>query len=404
VYAGTGAGIFRSTDGGRHWLPASAGLKNRIVWPLALDPRRSSVLYAGTLGGGLFKSTSGGDSWSALAGRLRHQVVFAVQSDPLEPGRVWVGTAGGGILRTSDGGASWEPRNEGLANLVVKALALDPTRAGTAYVAAQEQFMGSRGGVFKTADAGGSWSRVGADLIDRRVFSIAVDTRHSDTVYVGTDRGGVFKTTDGGGRWLDVGGDAIVGDESGISPVQQAMHPRPVHAVAVHPRRADTVFAGTDSGVFRSVDAGASWVGLNDGLSDRRVRALLVDPSEDDTLYVGVGDFSDAGSGGGVFKSTDGGAHWAATAVRNQWVLALAADPGRPGALYAGTSQGVIGTTDGWRSWIPIATGVNRKYVLSLGLDVRGRVLYAGTEGNSLLAVDLPPLPAARTSRARGPR
>jgi hypothetical protein len=58
--------------------------------------------------------------------------------------------------------------------------------------------------------------------------------------------------------------------------------------------------------------------------------------------------------------------------------------------MYAGTDRGVIVTTDGWRTWSEVATGASRRYVLSLAVHPRGHVVYAGTEGNSVFAVDLP--------------
>ena len=72
------------------------------------------------------------------------------------------------------------------------------------------------------------------------------------------------------------------------------------------------------------------------------VQALAVDPLTPTTLYAGT--FDEAGDGGGVFKSTDGGGSWSAinTGLTNPFVRALAVDPLTPTTLYAGTNGGGV--------------------------------------------------------------
>ena len=66
--------------------------------------------------------------------------------------------------------------------------------------------------------------------------------------------------------------------------------------------------------------------------------ALVVDPVTPTTLYAGIR------SGGGVFKSTNGGANWSAVNTGlNSFIQALAVDPVTPATLYAGTYGGVSG-------------------------------------------------------------
>src|SRR5256885_651070 len=127
---------------------------------------------------------------------------------------------------------------------------------------------------------------------------------------------------------------------------------------------------------------------MNTGLTDKRVRALIIDPQDSNVLYVGSGDFSDASTSGGVFKSADKGTSWKATKLTNHWVLALAFAPAGSRTIYAGTDQGVMASTDGGNSWAGIKTEVVNHYVLSLAIAAKGRpILYAGTEGNSIFAV-----------------
>lgn len=87
-----------------------------------------------------------------------------------------------------------------------------------------------------------------------------------------------------------------------------------VRALVIHPTQPNTMFAGAAAGgVWKTTDGGASWQPLNDFLSNLAVSSLALDPTNPNTLYAGTGEGffnSDARRGAGIFKSTDGGANW----------------------------------------------------------------------------------------------
>src|SRR5207245_4854736 len=97
------------------------------------------------------------------------------------------------------------------------------------------------------------------------------------------------------------------------------------------PQMPTTLYAGTDVGVFKSIDGGGSWGAVNTGLPASSVNVLTIDPQMPATLY--------AGTDVGVSKSTDGGGSWGAvnTGFPASSVYALAIDPQTPATLYAGT-------------------------------------------------------------------
>jgi hypothetical protein len=71
------------------------------------------------------------------------------------------------------------------------------------------------------------------------------------------------------------------------------------YALAIDPAAPATLYAGTDGGVFKSTNGGASWRAASTGLTYITVRSLALDPATPTTVY--------AGTNGGMFKSTNGG-------------------------------------------------------------------------------------------------
>jgi photosystem II stability/assembly factor-like uncharacterized protein len=51
LYAGGGAGVFKTTDGGASWSAVNSGLTSLLVTSLAIDPQNSNTVYAGSAGG-----------------------------------------------------------------------------------------------------------------------------------------------------------------------------------------------------------------------------------------------------------------------------------------------------------------------------------------------------------------
>ncbi|MCP4662595.1 MAG: hypothetical protein GY856_44940 [bacterium] len=144
-----------------------------------------------------------------------------------------------------------------------------------------------------------------------------------------------------------------------------------VRATVVDPLDEDIVYIGVDgNGVFKSTDAGINWtdVGVVNGLTDPRVRALAFDNQVPANLYAGT-------NGGGVFKTTDGGASWTAvngtdpTALANPFVLSLVTDPDIDGLLYAGTNGGgVFKSLDGGLSWTEKNFGLGNRVIFDLAI------------------------------------
>lgn len=211
-----------------------------------------------------------------------------------------------------------------------------------------------------------------------------IDPRNSQILYAGTD-GGVFRSMDGGDHWSPTG---LIEQFPGV--------PYIVHTLAIDPRNSNVLYAGTqDWGAFKSTDGGASWMNI---LAGEHVYALVIDPQQPDTLYAGAT---------GVYKSTDGGASWSQITnglIRSDGpilsVRALAIDPQQPTTLYAGsgvgTFDGVYKSTDGGASWTPHNAGLTQDacIIFTLAVDPHNSTLvYAGT-GRGVFALQQDPLAA----------
>ncbi|MGB7922397.1 MAG: SBBP repeat-containing protein [Pyrinomonadaceae bacterium] len=95
VSAPFSGGVARSTDAGNHWSVVNAGLPSSpTVNTLSIDPAHPSTVYAGT-SAGLFKSTNGGTNWNANANGLTNKVINAIAIDPLNTANVYVVTHSG---------------------------------------------------------------------------------------------------------------------------------------------------------------------------------------------------------------------------------------------------------------------------------------------------------------------
>ena len=129
------------------------------------------------------------------------------------------------------------------------------------------------------------WRRAGLEGLS--VTAIAVDPSNPSTIYAGTSLSGLWKSVDGGATWT-ASGAGYTGDIA--------------TAIVIDNARPHMIYVGSNVGVFKSINAGASWNVKNAGLSDPRVQALVLEPANTDVLYVSV-----LGPGGGVHRSANAG-------------------------------------------------------------------------------------------------
>ncbi|MGB6429673.1 MAG: hypothetical protein WBF06_03750 [Candidatus Acidiferrales bacterium] len=201
------------------------------------------------------------------------------------------------------------------------------------------------------------WRPVGPQGGD--VGSLAAVPGGMQVLFIGTSDGHVFRSDDGGEHWI-MDGRVSSG------------HDDVVTTILVDPRAHQTLLAsswslsGTGGGVWRSRDGGRNWESA--GLEGHAVRALAAAASNPDLLVAGAVD--------GVFRSRDAGRTWERISPEGRDDLvnfdSIAIDPHDPDTIYAGTFHLPWKTTDGGHTWIPIHTGmVEDSDVMSLSVDPR---------------------------------
>ncbi len=309
----TGAGVWRSTDGGETWdlslfsngkfdewlendpdFAAMIGRKPAppapftgsvdALWSLGLAGRR---LLAGAKPAALYASDDAGVSWEKVEGLTNHPsrpdwspggaglVLHTIVSDPGVPKKLWVGISAAGVFASEDAGETWERRNR-LSNAA-------QDHAGHAHPGQDSHEVGHC--VHNMVRA----PEAGADLMYQQ------------------NHHGVFRSPDGGRSWDEM----TAGLPSGFGfPI--AVHPRDPQTIWVLPLNGDMLGRFPPDAravVWRSRSGGEGWEALRDGLPGENCfftvlrQAMAVDRSTPAGVYFGT-------NSGSVFASRDEGDHW----------------------------------------------------------------------------------------------
>ncbi len=247
-------------------------------------------------------------------------------------------------------GARW--RSLGPTNIGgrIVDLALDPRKADTLYVAA------ASGGLWRSTDAGATFAPAWPNDATQAMGSVAVAV--DGTIYAGTGEAnpgggsltytgtGVYKSTDQGRRWTNIG----LRDSGAVGKI--IVDPRDSRRLFV--AATGSLFnPGGDRGVYGSTDGGRSWTRVLAGVNDTTgASEVMFDPTDSRRLYAVMWDHlrqpdrrSYSGVGSGVYRSVDGGATWQrldgpVPAAADLGRIGLGVAPSEPNRLYAIVGRG----------------------------------------------------------------
>ena len=349
IYAGSSnGGIFKSTNAAASWFPVNTGITDLTISAIAISPSNSNILFAGTKLGSLFKSTNGGQSWNAIAipssisvPGITNSPINGLAIDTLTPSVVYVSTFTD-IFKTLDGGNTWlgvTPEGPGYFN----GIALDPLTTSTIYAATQR-------GTFKSIDGGATWTARNNITTDSfpsvdppEMLSITIDSKNPSTIYEISRFGRVYKSIDGAASWQEINVSfRTIGSFFSFPPTQ----------MTVDPTNSNIVYAVSSVGVFRSSDGGNHWADVSGNLTGLSANVIAVDPSNPNVLYVGSV---------GVNKSYSGGGNWqnSFVGIVASHINGLTGDLSNPDVFYAGVSGfGLWKSTDGGSNFAESAGGI----------------------------------------------
>jgi photosystem II stability/assembly factor-like uncharacterized protein len=265
------------------------------------QPGKSLTIWVAAASGGVWKSINEGTTWMPVFEKQVTTDIGDLAIDSKNPDIVWVGTgeanifrssmAGCGIYKTDDGGNSW--KNMGLEDThTIARILINPIDTRILYVAAggHEWTANQERGVFKTTDGGVSWQKILYVNEMTGAYDLAMDPVNPDIIYAATWQ----RVRE---KWND-------------------------------PRTKDNY---TGSGIWKSTDAGKTWIQINQGLPEpnRRGRiGIAVSPSNPNVLYTLLDNYemsreaqpgekdaygrqkSGTIKGATVFRSDDKGTSW----------------------------------------------------------------------------------------------
>jgi photosystem II stability/assembly factor-like uncharacterized protein len=343
--------------------------------------------------------------WRSVGPYIGGRVV-AVAGVPGHDDLFYMGTVGGGIWKSTNYGVSWTNISDGqLAgpSASIGAIAVAPSNpeilyAGTGETDIRNTFI-TGDGVYKSTDAGKTWHYTG--LADTRTISnIVIDPKNPDIVYASSmghvfvpdpDRG-VFKSTDGGKTWKKI---LFVDDKTGvISLVMNPANPEVLYAAAWQAQRMPwgLTSGGPGSGIYKTTDGGAHWTnitrseGLPQGVLGRI--GVAVSASNPRIVYAIL-----QAKEGGVFRSDDAGKTW--RRVNAEWMLRQRAfyymtiyvDPKDPNTVYAPNVDALWVSRDGGKSWKKLRPAHGDNHIVWINPD-NTKILLEGNDGGATVSTD----------------
>ena len=314
-----------------------------------------------------------------MIGPFRGGRTRAAVGVPDQPNVFYVGQVDGGVWKSTDYGRTWEPIFDGEGTQSVGAIAVAPSDSRILYVASGEGLhrpdLSVGDGIYRSGDAGKTWTHLGLRE-GQQIPALAVDPANPDRLFaavLGHPYGpnaerGIFRSTDGGKTWEKVlykddrtGGSDVVLDPKDPNVVYASLWQE-----TLGPWEDANSYAGTGGGLFKSTDGGATWKQLTNGLPKDLVQInVAIAASDPQRLYAtlsttGEGGYANA-KGLGVYRSDDAGASWRkitddprpAMKIGGGDLSVPVVDPQNPDVVY---SASIVTTrsTDGGKTWMSL--------------------------------------------------
>jgi photosystem II stability/assembly factor-like uncharacterized protein len=249
---------------------------------------------------------------------------------PRQPNIFYIGVNNGGVWKTTDYGRTWFPIFDGQSTGSIGTITVAPSNPDIIYVGSGEGLhrpdLSTGNGIYKSTDAGKIWMHLGLQN-GQQIPKIAVDPKNPDRIFVAVlghpygpnEERGIYRSTNGGKTFEKIlyKDENTGGDDVTIDPHD----PNIIFATLWESREGpweNGAWSGTGGGIYKSTDGGTTWKKLSKGLPENLVQAhIAIAPSSSSSssiIYVAIGttepnDYG-TGKGMGIYRSDDGGDNW----------------------------------------------------------------------------------------------
>jgi len=388
VGAATG-GVFRSTNGGATFAPASDDQADLAVGAIAFSKSNPQIVYAGMgdykqgyLGSGILRSTNAGQSWTRVSNSSLPSPgsVSEIVVDPTDPNRVYLGQylrldtdnrrLSSGFYYSTDGGVNWTKT----LTCLPKDLVMDASNPRTLYVGAAVRSTETEvtpAGLYRSTDAGLTWTRIYATPYDaNRTTDVRVAVTPANPqllyIFIGGFNGSTLSlrvevSSDGGITWANRGAPGVDTAQFGYNTY-----------LFVDPVDTSTLYLGSRD-VFKSTNGGASWANKTNNFYqipngwDYNPQGSNTHPDQhaftfapDGTIYIG--------NDGGLFKSNDGSSSFQDlnSSLSLSMFIGVSLHPTDKTLSYGGTQDnGTQRRLSGSDLWQEFATGDGGRVVIN---------------------------------------
>lgn len=370
-----GAGVYRTSDGGATWTASGSGLPSPTYSNAQVYGESSTTFYIATDKGPVYKSIDGGLNWSVWGNTglaTGTGYVRSVTRDTTAPTRYYLAGIAG-LYRTDDNGVSFSHVGLGGEGYVTSML-LDPDGAA-GYFASDS--------LYKTPDVyawnPNSFVDIGAGLPGTTLGgSLAQDKTQPGTLYASLLYRGVYKTTNGGTNWTQLALPNVLASAPPFVEISPS-NPQVIYATPGNP-----FGVATGGGFFKSTNGGTSWTETSTGLAtpeSRDINGIGLSETAPDVIVISTED--------GLYRSANGGANWAPVLQFTDELggkLPMGSvrfHPVDPQVVYAGAthvnadgtiraSSGVWKSVNGGANWTQVLSG---KRVSAVRPEASGRVI-----------------------------
>ncbi len=351
---------WRSTNGGATWAQSTFGYGGG---PYVHPDQHDCVYQNGTTiyvvnDGGVARSTNNGATWVTVNGNMNIAEPYGLSLSALSPNIALAGLQDNGTISYNGVGWSLTLGGDGMMGCI------DRTNNNLMFAS---QYNGN---IKKSTNAGGTWPTFTAGLTGSGpwVVPITQDPNIANTFYTGYQQ--VFKST--GGAWTQVG--VLPGTVDVIEIV-----PCPSNSNIIYISRGS-------SGVYKSTNAGATWVSLP-SVPSGYVTDIDVDNLNANNVYITYSGYS----ANKVYYSNDGGVSWTNISVGLPAIPAntIVYKKNSPGAIYVGMDVGVFYKELSMPAFVPFYTGLPNVNVSDLEIYYPTGKLRAATYGRGMWETNL---------------